>query len=247
MKISHMIAGIFLLSLNSFAGTVIASGDSTIAVSVTGGNATFFSNVLGSGTSVLIQELESGTAAYGGDIATYYNGLAGVTATQTTSTSVTSLTGVNLFITMLPQAAYSAGELSAMGSFLSGGGTLFFIGESSGYSGGGVADPIITSTLGLLGSAMTMSGNDGSSYPMNAVVVSNPLTAGVGTFVYGFTSFVSGGTALFETSSGAAQGSPFVEVQTIGGTSTTPEPVSEVLMLGGLAGLGLLARRKKNV
>jgi hypothetical protein len=63
----------------------------------------------------------------------------------------------------------------------------------------------------------------------------------------GDTSFVSGGTALFDTNPGAAQGSPFVEVQTVGGTSTTPEPVSEVLTLGGLAGLGLLARRKKKI
>jgi hypothetical protein len=247
MGIIHIVAGMVLLSLNSFAGTVIASGDSNIATSMTGGNATFFTNVLGSGTGVLIQELESVTAASGVNIANYYNGLPGVTATQTTATSVTSLAGVNLFITILPQAAYSADEISAMSSFLSGGGTLFFIGESSGYSGGGVADPIITSTLSALGSTMTMSGNDGSFYSRNAVVVSNPLTAGVGTFTYGFTSFVSGGTALFDTNPGAAQGSPFVEVQTVGGTSTTPEPVSEVLTLGGLAGLGLLARRKKKI
>ena len=37
----------------------------------------------------------------------------------------------------------------------------------------------------------------------------------------------------------------FIEVQTSG--TSTPEPVSGVLMLGGLTGLGLLARRKKSV
>ena len=111
MKISFIIAGVVLLSLNSFAGTIIASGDSNIAdSSLTGGNAAFFSNVLGSGTNVLIQELDPGTAAFGGNIASYYNGLAGVTATQTTSTAVSSLAGVNLFITMLPQGAYSGAE-----------------------------------------------------------------------------------------------------------------------------------------
>jgi len=122
LKISLIIAGVVLLSLNSFAGTIIASGDSNIAQSVTGGNATFFGNVLGSGTSVLIQELDAGVpATYGGNIASYYNGLSGVTATQTTATSVSSLAGVNLFITMLPQGAYSGAEISAMSSFLSGG------------------------------------------------------------------------------------------------------------------------------
>jgi uncharacterized protein (TIGR03382 family) len=94
---------------------------------------------------------------------------------------------------------------------------------------------------------MTMSGNDLSVFPVNAVVVANPLTAGVGTFQYGFTSFVSGGTALFDTNAAVAPGPPFIEVQTVGGTSTTPEPVSGVLTLGGLAGLGLFARRMRRV
>jgi hypothetical protein len=94
LKITLIIAGVVLLSLNSFAGTIIASGDSHIAQIVTAGNATFFSNVLGSGTSVLIQELDPGVpATYGGNIARYYNGLSGVTATQTTATSDSSLAG----------------------------------------------------------------------------------------------------------------------------------------------------------
>ena len=42
--------------------------------------------------------------------ATYFNSLAGVSATTTTAASVTNLTGVNLFISMLQQAAYTAGE-----------------------------------------------------------------------------------------------------------------------------------------
>jgi PEP-CTERM motif len=243
LKISLIIAGVVLLSLNSFAGTIIASGDSDIADTVTGGNATFFSNVLGSGTKVLIQELDSGTATSGGNIASYYNGLSGVTATQTTATSVASLAGMNLFITMLPQGAYSGAEISAMSSFLSGGGTVFFIGEATGYIPGGIADPIITSTLGTLGSAMTMSGANGVDYG-NAVVVPNALTAGVSNFNYVYTAWVSGGTPLFDTNPTSGTGLPFIEVQTVGG-SLTPEPASEVLMLGGLAGLGLLARRKK--
>lgn len=242
MKITHTMAVSLLLSVNCLAGTIIASGDSSIGNSVTGGNAKFFNNVLGSGTNVLIQELDSGTASYGANIAAYYSTLAGVTATQTTSTSVTSLGGVNLFITMLPQSAYSAAELSAMSSFLGSGGTLFFIGESSGYAAGGVADPIITSTLSALGSTLTMSGNDGSIYPQTAIVVPNALTAGVSGFTYGFTSFVSGGTALFDTNGVSSASAPFVEVQTVGGTASTPEPVSAALTI---VGLSLLAQRRK--
>jgi uncharacterized protein (TIGR03382 family) len=169
------------------------------------------------------------------------NGLGGVTATQSTAASITSLAGVNLFISMLPQSAYSSGEISAMQSLLASGGTIFFIGESTGYSPGGVADPIITSTLATLGSTMTMAGNDGTVYPVAATVLANALTAGVSSFTYGFTSFVTGGTALFDTQGG----SPFIAVDTVG--AATPEPVTALMTLGGLAGLGLLARRKKSI
>ena len=119
-------------------------------------------------------------------------------------------------------------------------GTIFFIGESTGYGPGGTADPIITSTLATLGSTMTMAGNDGTVYPVSATVLANALTAGVSSFNYGFTSFVTGGTALFNTQGG----SPFIAVQTVG--AATPEPVTGLMTLGGLAGLGLLARRKRS-
>ena len=233
-------AALFLMSVGASAGTIIASGDSTIAYPgvPTGGNATFFSNLLGSGTKVLIQELDSGTAAEGSNIASYYNSLTGVTASQTTATSVTSLSGVNVFISMLPQSAYSAAELTAMSNLLTSGGTVFFIGESTGYGPGGVADPFITAALGSLGSTMTMTGNDGSAYPQTAITVANPLTAGVSGFTYGFTSFVSGGTALFDTASGVA----FIEEQS---TSSAPEPVTSALTLCGLAAFGVVARRTR--
>jgi hypothetical protein len=241
MKIAYLVIGLVALSAHSFAGSIIASGDSNIAESVTGGNATFFDNVLGAGKSVLIQELDPGTAGFGANLASFYNGLGGgVTATQTTSTSLASLSGVNLFITMLPQSSYSASELSAMTSLLNTGGTIFFIGESTGYGPGNVTDPIITSTLAALGSTMTMAGNDGTVYPVAAGVVANPLTAGVASFTYGFTSLVSGGTPLFL----AQDGNPFIEVQST--SASTPEPVSGFLMLSGLTGLGLLAQRKKD-
>ena len=241
MKLSFLYAAAFLaLALNASGGTLIVSGDSSIAYSVTGGNATFFSNVLGSGTSVLIQELESQTAGNGANIAAYYNGTAGVTATQTTATSVSDLGGVNLFISMLPQSAYSAAELSAMSTLLSAGGTLFLIGESSGYAGGNTAMPYLNGALTSLGSSLTIGGSDGSAYPVTAITVPNALTSGVTNFQYGFTALVSGGTPLFQT----VNGTPFVEVQTLGGTAT-PEPASAWMVLGAIAMGGFLLRRKK--
>jgi len=206
------------------------------------GTTTFFRNVLGSGQSVLIQN-DPSFAFVGQFIANYYNSLPGVTATQTTS-SVDSLTGVNLFISILPQSTYSPAQFSAMNNFLSGSGTVFFIGESTGVPSGAIAAPIITAALGALGSNMTMSGNDASLFPVNAIVLANPLTAGVGTFQYGFSSFVSGGTPLLATNPG---GSPFIEVQTVGGLSTVPEPVSAASILGGLAGVYLLALRRRSI
>lgn len=65
-------------------------------------------------------------------------------------------------------------------------------------------------------------------------MLANALTAGVAWFNYGFTSVVTGGTALFD----AQDGNPFIAVETVGGAAT-PEPVTALMTLGGLAGLGL--------
>lgn len=243
MKAIGIVAGFALLSLNSFAGTIVASGDISIADSVTGGNAQFFHNVLGTGTNVLLQDQDSATLPMANNIGTFYNGLPGVTSTTITSATFGSLAGVNLFITMLPQVAYTSGEISSMSAFLNAGGTLMFISDSTGYFPASIADPLINTALASLGSSMAMSGSDGSIYPQSAVIVANPLTAGVSSFTYGFTSLVSGGTPLFETSGGAAP-VPFVEVQT-GVNPPAPEPGTEALIGVGVAAFGLLGRRKR--
>jgi hypothetical protein len=176
-------------------------------------------------------------------MANYYNTLAGVTATQTTNASVTDLSGVNLFISMLPQAAYSSGEITAMKSFLSGGGTLFLIGEASGYVPGGISIPFLNDALAELGSPLSFiaAPDDPSQHDATgAQIASNPLTNGVHDLLYAFTSEVTGGTPLFFTTSKAA----FIEVSA-GEVSGVPEPAALPVMLLGGAALLYLARRRR--
>jgi hypothetical protein len=232
-----VILSALVMSFDALGGTIIVSGDSTIAgdaalgIPIGAGNATFFRNVLGSGTTVLIQGAGDG-------IFTYYNSLPGVTATQTTASSVSSLGGVDVFISILPGVSYSPAEIAAMNSLLSAGGTVFLIGESTGSTFGAVSDPLIDAGLVALGSGMSLAGNDESAFPENAIVESSPLTAGVLSFQYGFTSFVTGGTPLFETSTTAVP-IPFVATQ------ITPEPATWGPTVCGLVTLILLASWKR--
>ena len=233
------------IAASSWAGTIILSGDSSIpsgTVPVSGGNAIFFNNVLGSGTNVLIQNLDSGTLLTANNFATYFNSLAGVTATTTSALSVTNLAGVNLFISIVPHADYTAGQLAAMSSLLSGGGTLFLMGEAVGYSGGAIARPFLNNALVALGSSMSIVGASDGVFPTNAIVVPNALTAGVGTFQYGFTSYVSGGTVLFKTAGGTA----FISAESTG-TASTPEPGTVSMMLVGIFALATAGRKRSRI
>jgi hypothetical protein len=229
-------------ALPAAAGTVILSGDSNIAdfIGVSGDdNGVFFQNVLGAGTNVLIQELDPGTAAEGGEIATFYNTLGGVTANQTTTSSITNLSGVNLFISMLPQTAYSSGEISAMSSFLAGGGTLFLIGEGQGYAPGGVSLPFLNSALSSLGSPLSFvpaSHDPGTHTASGGRIATNALTAGVNNFGYAYTSETIGGTPLFFDSTDAA----FVEVS----GSATPEPGTLPVVVLGLTAILITHRHQ---
>jgi hypothetical protein len=231
------LAGLLLAAGSAFGGTIIVSGD----VSIAGSNALdvngqFFRNVLGSGTSVVVQNFDPAVNSIAGDLAGLYNALPGVTATQT-STQTDDLSGIDVLFSFLPQSAYSVGQISAMQALLSSGGTVFFLADSSGYAAGGVAQPIISNTVALLGGSMTVSGNDQSLFPVTGVIFSDPLTAGVTTFRYGFTGSVSNGTPLF----GRADGTPIVAYETIG---AVPEPGSVSLFAAGAVALIALRRRR---
>lgn len=249
MRSLSLLAGtILLIALPAKPDSILLSGDTGIGVGIGldgNDNATFFKNVLGAGSNVLIQELDSGTATVGSNIAFHYNALPGVTATQTTNASVTDLTGVNLFISMLPQAAYSSAELAAMNSFLSGGGTLFLFAEGNGYAPGGKSIPFLNAALSALGSSLSfVAANDDATdhHATGAQIAANSLTNGVNDLYYAYTSETTGGTPLFFTTSGA----PFVE-GSAPEVSGVPEPAALPAMLLGSAALLVFLRRRRSV
>src|ERR1035438_6079903 len=101
--------------------------------------------------------------------------------------------GANLFISSLPGADYSASQISAIASFLAGGGTLLFMGENA--QNFSANDAFINFDLGALGSSLLL-GNDtldgGFQFATGSHIVAGPLTAGITSFEYAFVDTVSG-------------------------------------------------------
>jgi len=235
--------GTLLAYSDASAALIVVSADTTIggASSLPAGNGQFFQDLLGTGTSVLIQELAGGAVAPGSNIANFYNLRPGVTATQTTAPE-SSLSGADLFISILPQTAYTLAELANIDSFLGRGGTLFLIGDSSRTPGGVAADPAINGVLASLGSAVSVGGVDQTAFAH---------APQVGNFQYGFTTFVTSGTPSPSTSTSTSTVAPLIAVDTVPqvvevqAVESMPEPASMLLFVSGLAGLGLLAHRRK--
>jgi len=236
-----------LASSSALAGTIMLSGDSNIGNAVDGsgtginvGNQLFFSNILQSGTNVLILDsggligsLISSQAA----IDAFYDAMLAVTSTVTSGTiSDATLAGVDLFITMLPDA-FGGSELSALANFLAAGGTAFFLGENS-NTAFTATNAAINSALLALGSGLTLVPDTVDvGFNTTASIGAHAFTAGVTSFTYAATSRVSGGTPLFFTLTGNR---PFVAVEQV---EAVPEPSTLLLLGAGIAGLVRHRRR----
>jgi len=156
--------GLVAVPHSALAQRIVLSGDSNIGNPLDGsfgpgidpGNQRFFQNVLGSGTQV-VQENGDSTGSGGlaeTSINNFYNGLPGVTATVVSGPiTASTLAGANLFIDVLPTAALTGSEISALQTFFSGGGTIFFLGENS-YPDFMVSNASINSALSALGSSL---------------------------------------------------------------------------------------------
>ncbi|HKD10227.1 MAG TPA: PEP-CTERM sorting domain-containing protein [Bryobacteraceae bacterium] len=246
------VIGVVAAPLHLCAGTIIVSGDSNIADiinihnSFTNGyqNGAFFSDILGQGDDVLIQSQDATANVEASHIADYYNSGANITASLTNAASVTSLTGVDLFVSIIPTAPYTAGQLAAMSSLLSAGGTVFFIAENADYMVNSL--PYINSALSYLGSPMSLVpalDDPGIHNATGAQIAASPLTQGVSNFWYAYTSEVAGGTPLLYTQSLT----PFVSmsytpVGPISSNQGVPEPGTTGLILVGLAVAGWRVR-----
>jgi hypothetical protein len=229
------------------ASTIILSGDSNIGYYIANpGNATFFGNVLGGGTNVLLQNENTGSSVTTSinNINNYYKSLSGVTSDLYTGTiTPASLAGVDLFFSILPKDSYLASEVTALSSFLSGDGTLFLFGEGNVFSD---QNARLNTLLASLGSNMSLGtvGYQSSSWATN--IVSDPFTAGVTSFQFGYTNSVLDGNPLFLTY--AANPFAFVAYESVGAISApVPEPATMLLLGTGLVGVaGAARRRKKN-
>ena len=237
--------------LPAHAGLIVLSGDTNITngldgsfgVPVTAGNQQFFTNVLGAGSSVLVQD---NCTVCAGSIGTavsavndHYNSLGGVSSsTHAGAITAAALSGVDLFVSILPESAFSASELAALSSF---GGSIMFLGENSFAT---AQNNNINAALAALGSSMSLLNtifDAGILTATGAQIAADPLTAGVSSFVYGAPTelLVSGGTGLLFGMGGEA----FIAYE--GGAAAVPEPGMLSLLGAGLIGFGLTRRRRR--
>ena len=241
-KFIRLLSVCALIVYGSSANAIlILSGDGNITtdLGVVAGNDTFFTNVLQGGSTVTIHD--GFHEPFATSINTFYNGVGGVSSSILSSgTTITdaSLAGSDLFISILPENNYMVSEISAMSSFLTGGGSIFFIGDNGSVD---VNNSIINDALLDLGSSMSIllgtTFDGGFHLATGSQIATDPLTAGVTEFSYAAPNEVSinGGTSLFF----GTQGEAFVSYE----SASVPEPSIMVLLSLGLVGIGF-ARRK---
>ena len=247
-KLTGLLLGLMLSILSGTASALlIVSGDSNIGNALDGSfgapvntnNQTWFSNILGSGTTVQIQDEYFSGSVFDStnSINDYYNGLGGVSSSLFSGTITDStLGGVDLFLSILPSNSYSVSEIGALQNFLGGGGTLFLLGENSGFS---TQNSRINTLLTALGSSMSL-GNVTLDAGFNTTsnIDADPLNTGVSDFTYAATTnVVSGGTSLIRT----LNGTTFIAYE----STTVPEPSVLALLGIGLAGIGFARKRTK--
>ena len=205
----------FAVSANTCAkAAIIVSGDTNIVNPLDGfmipldvGNKQFFNNILNGGQNVIVQGPVGGGGTYpsvtdsANHLNDFYNSEGINSSILNATITGSSLAGVNLLVSILPNAPYSSAEITNLKGFLSSGGTIFFLGENGWNADFARQDAAINSDLIALNSNLRI--NNDYLVENNWVqvsgtqIVNDPLTTGVSTFTYGETASVSGWKPTF--------------------------------------------------
>ena len=131
------------IALPASGGLIVLAGDTSFTLHLEGnmlvpqdpGNRQLFENILMGGDEVLIDTRDINSSDSVRNVNDFYNSLTGVTASVTSgSITPSALTGVDLFITMIPVTPYTPSELISLRDFSESGGSLFFMGEWNGIT-----------------------------------------------------------------------------------------------------------------
>ena len=190
-------------------GTIVLSGDATIGSALVAGgqpipfnrgNVTFFQNVLtmNAGSSVALS-LNRAPASVVNEVLsdiyqTYQDAGAAVSFIATGSISAATLDAVALLVILVPSVDFTPAELTAMSEFLGGGGTVFFLGESTNFL---PWNNRINDTLEFLGSSMRIDNTVvGRAADRTDNLAAHPLLFGITDIGFAVISTISGGMTL---------------------------------------------------
>ena len=236
------------------AGTLIISGDATIAARFAQGvsngnpalqgNIAFQQNILGGGDTVAAY-LYSVVNTYpnpplGQQVASAYTTL-GYAASTFTTLNEAAVAGADLLVVLGRSNAFTGAETEVIRDFLYGGGNVLLTGEGTPL--GTSANTHINTLAAALGSTIRLNQvaqGIGDQFATGSEIVADPLTAGVTSFGYGRTTTLTGGRTLFFDDFGSA----FVAAEEIA-LAAVPEPASWAMMIGGFAVVGGAMRRRR--
>ena len=146
----------------------------------------FLANVLQGGNTVVVHT-SSFASSFTTSLHNLYNGIGGVSSTLLGSAAILTaptLSGTNLYVAAIPTDTYTAAEITVLTNFLTGSGSIFFIGDNSAFP---TENNRINAALAALGSAMSIDNtffDGGAQTATGAQIASDPFTTGVTSFYY---------------------------------------------------------------